>query len=150
MLSEICAEIKNYFVLEGDIHVGDWEISNGQISPFLNLPTDYIRIVGSRLNDGVYKVSELAEKLTDETFHGGIWIMSPPADFLALVEEIKEWQRVNGGADATNMSPFASESFGGYSYSKASGGNTEAGGAAVPTWQAQYANRLKIYRRIRA
>lgn len=149
MIGEICAEIKNYFVLEGDIHVGDWEISNGQISPSLDFPTEYIRIVGSRLNDGVYKVSELATKLNNETFHGGIWIMSPPAAFLALVNEIKEWQEVNGGVNSTNMSPYTSESFGGYSYSKASGGNTDTGGTAVPTWQAQYANRLKIYRRIR-
>lgn len=149
MIGEICAEIKNYFVLEGDIHVGDWEISDGQISPSLDFPTEYIRIVGSRLNDGVYKVSELATKLKNETFHGGIWIMSPPAAFLALVSEIEEWQDVNGGVNSTNMSPYTSESFGGYSYSKASGGNIDTGGAAVPTWQTQYANRLKIYRRIR-
>lgn len=150
MLGEICAEIKNYFVLNGDIHTGDWEISNGQISPSLNFPTEYIRIVGSRLNDGVYKVSELATTLKDETFHGGIWIMSVPADFLALASEIAEWQKVNGGVGSSNMSPFTSESFGGYSYSKASGGSIENGGASVPTWQSQYANRLKIYRKVRA
>lgn len=150
MLGEICAEIKNYFVHEDDIHIGDWEISNGQISPTIVFPTDYIRIVGSRLNDGVYKVSELTEHpLKDESFHGGIWIMSPTDDFLALVEEIKAWQTKNGGVDSAAMSPFQSESFGGYSYSKSSGGSSDGSGSSVPTWQGAFASRLKCYRRIR-
>lgn len=146
MIGEICAEIKNYFVYKNDIHIGDWVISNGQISPILDLPTGYIRIVGSRLNDGVHKVSDL--NLVDESFHGGIWIMSPPADFISLVKEIEDWQAKNGKADSAAMSPFQSESFGGYSYSKASGGSS-SGSSIVPTWQSVYASRLNRYRRIR-
>lgn len=145
MIGEICAEIKNYFVYKNDIHIGDWVISNGQISPILNLPTDYIRIVGSRLNDGVHKVSE--KNLVDESFHGGIWIMSPPKDFIALVKEIEDWQAINGKHDSAAMSPFQSESFGGYSYSKASGDSSN--GSSSPTWQNAYATRLSGYRRIR-
>ena len=145
MLGEICAEIKNYFVYKNDIHIGDWVISNGQISPILDLPTGYIRIVGSRLNDGVHKVSDL--NLVDESFHGGIWIMSPPADFISLVKEIEDWQAKNGKADSAAMSPFQSESFGGYSYSKASG-RSSSGSSIVPTWQSVYASRLNRYRRI--
>ena len=149
MLGEICAEIKNFFTDDEDRHVGDWVISNGTISPALDFPTDYFRITGSRLNNGVHKVSELTRKpLKDETFHGGIWIMSPPDDFLALVEEIKAWQTANGGADSQNMSPFQSESFGGYSYSKGSYSGS-AGSSAVPTWQSQYASRLRLYRKMR-
>lgn len=151
MLSEICAEIKNYFSYEEDRHVGDWTINDGVIAPSFDFKNvNYIRIVGSRLNDGVYKVSELATKLHNETFHGAIWLMSPPADFLSLVEEIESWQDANGKADSANMSPFQSESFGGYSYSKGStNSNSQAGVSSVPTWQSQYASRLKIYRRIR-
>ena len=151
MIGEICAEIKNYFVYEDDIHIGDWEISNGQISPVIVFPTDYIRIVGSRLNDGVYKVSDLVEHpLKDELFHGAIWIMSPTADFLALVDEISAWQDKNGGVDSANMSPFQSESFGGYSYSKGTNYSASQGSSApTTTWQAQFANRLSRYRRIR-
>lgn len=145
MLGEICAEIKNYFVYKNDIHIGDWVISDGQISPILDLPTGYIRIVGSRLNDGVHKVSDL--NLVDESFHGGIWIMSPPADFISLVKEIEDWQAKNGKADSAAMSPFQSESFGGYSYSKASG-RSSSGSSIVPTWQSVYASRLNRYRRI--
>lgn len=145
MLSEICAEIKNHFTYEEDRHVGDWTIKDGVVTPSLDFPTEYIRIVGSRLNDGVHKVSEM--QLKDETFHGGIWIMSPPNDFLALVAEIESWQEKYGGVASENMSPFTSESFDGYSYSKASG--SSAAGGVVTTWQGQYASRLKIYRRIR-
>lgn len=149
MLNEVCAEIKNYFTWEGDKHFGDFAIVGGQITPSIDLPTDYIRIVGSHLNDGVHKVSD-ADLVDEGTFHGAVWIMSPPADFLALVSEIESWQEMNGKADSTAMSPFQSESFGGYSYSKASGsGNAESGGASVPTWAGAYANRLKLYRRIR-
>ena len=149
MIGEICAEIKNYFTYEEDRHLGDWVISDGTISPSLDLPTEYIRIIGSRLNDGVHKVSEL-DKLLDEEFNGAIWIMSPTADFLSLVAEIEAWQEKNGSIDSVNMSPFQSESFGGYSYSKGSVGNSASGsGSSVPTWQSTYASRLNQYRRIR-
>lgn len=149
MIGEICAEIRNYFTYDEDKHIGDFVIDNGQISPIIDFPTDYIRIVGSRLNDGVYKVSDLVRNpLKDESFHGGIWVMSPPADFLALVAEIAAWQEKNGGADSNAMSPYQSESFGGYSYSKASS-NTDGGGSTVPTWQGAYVSRLNRWRRAR-
>ena len=148
MLTEICAEIKNYFTYESDRHIGDYAIVDGIITPSLDIPTDYIRIVGSRKNDDVHKLSDL-DHVDEDIFHGAIWIMSPPNDFLALVEEIESWQEMNGKADSQAMSPYQSESFGGYSYSKGSGGSG-AGSSSSPTWQSQYAPRLKIYRRISA
>lgn len=148
MIDEICAEIKNYFCPESDRHIDDWTISDGVLSPSLDFPTDYIRIVGSRLNDGVHKVSEM--NLVDEEWHGGVWIMSPPSDFLALVTEIEAWQNTYGGADSVLMSPYQSESFGGYSYSKASGNTGATGGTSVvPTWKSIYASRLSRWRRVR-
>lgn len=148
MLGEICADIKNFFTYKDDIHVGDFVIESGTISPALDIPTDYIRIVGSRLNDGVHKRGKDGFVLVDEAFHGAIWIMSPPADFLALAAEIEAWQDKNGGIDSAAMSPFNSESFGGYSYSK-SGGNAAGGSSSAgASWQSAFATRLKIYRRI--
>lgn len=150
MLGEICAEIRNFFTYSDDIHVGDWVIESGAISPVLSIPTDYIRIAGSRLNDGVHKRNKQGVfELADESFHGGIWVMSPPADFLALADEIAAWQAKNGGIDSPAMSPFNSESFGGYSYSK-SGGNASGGSSSAGAdWRAAFASRLSIYRRIR-
>ena len=150
MLAEICAEIKNYFThYDNDVIFGDFAIQEGHITPSIDFPTDYIRVIGSYKNDGVHKLSD--NDLIDEaTFHGAIWIMSPPADFLQLVSEIEEWQNNNGKADSQAMSPFQSESFGGYSYSKGSGSNSSSGGgSSVPTWQSTYASRLNVYRRIR-
>lgn len=148
MLNEICAEIKNYFTYESDRHVGDFAISGGVLSPSFDFPTNYFRILGSHNNDGIHKVSD--NDLVDEgTFHGSVWIMSPPVDFLALVSEIEAWQAKNGSADSVNMSPLQSESFYGYGYTKASGGTGGAGSSSVPTWQSTYASRLKRFRRIR-
>lgn len=140
MLNEVCAEIRNYFTYSRDIHIADWVISNGIITPSLDIPTNYIRIVGSRKNDGVHKVSEM--QLQDEAFHGGIWIMSIPADFLSLVAEIETWQASNGNPDSHAMSPFDSENLVGiYSYSKSTGTGA--------SWQNVYSSRLKQYRRLR-
>lgn len=147
MLSTICAEIRNYFTYEKDKHLGDFSIVDGQIQPSLSFPTDYIRIVGSHLNDGVHKVSKM--QLKDEgTFHGAVWIMSPPQAFLDLADEIEAWMEKNGQPTSEAMSPFQSESFGGYSYTKASGSSSD-GSTKGADWVGAYATRLNAYRRIR-
>jgi hypothetical protein len=152
MLNEVCLEINNFFNRNQPRLIGDFTISDGKITntDFLNVIKEdqYFRIIGSVFNDGVYKYSDTLE-LKDEEFHGALWLMAIPSDFLTLVGEIEEWQQKNGGVDSANMSPFTSESFGGYSYSKTSGGSAESGGSSVPTWQSTYAARLKNYRRIR-
>lgn len=140
MLTELCAELKNYFLRdrEADIHYGQYTISGGSIDlPFL-LDGQYFRIVGSVLNDGVYQypVSELA----DETFSGAIWAMSVPPTVIALAAEIDGWNKANADVLA---SPYQSESFAGYSYSK----GTSANGGAW-TWKDQFRNKLNAYRKI--
>lgn len=154
MLGLVCAEIRNFFTWESDKHIGDFAIDGGVITPSFDYKTDYIRISGSRKNDGVYKVSDILDTeknpLVDEgTFHGGIWEMSVPRDFIALVEEIEAWQDKYGGVNSENMSPFQSESFGGYSYSKRGSGSSNSGSSDVPTWKSTFASRLNAYRKIR-
>lgn len=147
MLTEICANIKNWFVHKGDTHLGKFAIVNGAITPPFDIPTDYIRIEGSHLNDGVHKVS--ASDLADEPeFCGRISVMSPPKAFLDLAAEIAEWQTKYGGADSSAMSPYSSESFGGYSYAKSSGGVSADGTVSGTTWQGAFANRLNVWRKI--
>lgn len=148
MLDEICAEIKNYFTYVGDRYIGDFTISGGEISPSFSFPTNYFRIIGSRLNDGIHKVTD-NDLIDEDKFHGAVWIMSPPKDFLDLVAEIEAWEEKYGGVESANMSPYQSESFGGYSYSKASSGNGAGGVSSVPTWKSIYASQLKRFRRIR-
>ncbi len=150
MLNEICAEIKNYFTFETDKHFGDFEIIDGRLTPSFDVSTDYIRIVGSHKNDGVHKRGADGFELIDEgKFHGAVWVMSPTADFLGLVAEIEQWETKYGGVDSVSMSPFQSESFGGYSYSKASGGTDGSGATIAPSWRNAFSKRLNIYRKIR-
>lgn len=142
LIDEICTEIRNYFCEDVDKHIGTFTINDGVISPSLDLSqTSLIRIVGSRYNDGVHYSNET---FADETFHGGIWVMSPPQAFLDLYKEIETWQNKYGSADSAGMSPYQTESFGGYSYSKPYGS-----GELNVTWQSAFRNRLKIFRRAR-
>lgn len=145
VIDEICADIRNYFTADEDKHIGNFVIEDGVLTPPLSLPqTTLIRISGSRYNDGIHRSDE---KLIDEAFRGGVWVMSPPQAFLELVEEIEEWQEKNGGADSPAMSPYQSESFGGYSYSKAGAGSGDS--STGNTWKSAYKQRLNIYRRAR-
>lgn len=141
MLTELCAELKNYFLRDADkdIHKGEYTIENGSIElPFL-ITGQYFRIVGSVLNDGVYKYP--TDQLANETFTGAVWAMAVPLSVIALAAEIDEWNTKN--AEALS-SPYTSESFGGYSYTKA--GSSANGGAY--SWTDQFSSRLAKYRRL--
>jgi hypothetical protein len=121
-----------------ELYGGEFKIENGSISlPFL-LDGQYFRIVGSVLNDGVYKYP--ATDLTDETFHGAIWALAVDPALVELSEEIAEWQKQNKKAVE---SPFQSESFGGYSYTVKNSGNGES-----YSWKKAFASRLNQWRKI--
>ena len=149
MIDDVCAEVKNYFIRE--ILINDYAVIGGVLTPSVNTEARYIRIVGSMKNDGVHDLTDTKDTLTNEsTFHGAVWIMAVPQDFIDLYGEIKDWQTANGGVNSVAMSPFQSESFGGYSYSKGAGGSGGSGKqASIPTWQSMYASRLNKYRRVR-
>ena len=145
MLTEICAYLKNYFLpnRDDDIHAGDFVISNGSMEQLDYLQEgQYFRIVGSAFNDGVWQYP--AYQLQDEAFTGAVWAMRVPPSLIALAAEIEQWQADNAKVLA---SPFQSESFGGYAYSKASGGRGDGSYAAL-TWKDQFATRLNPYRRL--
>ncbi len=143
MLTELCAELKNYFLRDrdADIHYGEYTISGGSIDlPFL-LDGQYFRIVGSVLNDGVYQYPAVG--LTDEVFSGAVWAMAVPPAVIALAADIEAWNEKNS---ETLSSPYVSESFGGYSYTKATTGGVGTSGAF--TWRDQFASRLAKWRRL--
>ena len=147
MLSQICLYLNNWFDWNMSHYYGTFTISGGALNIAGDIqPNQYYRIVGSVFNDGVYQRGK--ETLVDETFEGAIWLMAVPKDVLDLATEIKAWQDKYGGISSENMSPFQSESFGGYSYQKASGGNSTASGSTVPTWQGVFADRLRRYKKI--
>ena len=103
MLTEICAELRNWFVVP----------------------------------DGVHQYP--ASDLTDEVFHGAVWAMAVPPTLIALSAEIEEYNK----SDAGKASPFTSESFGGYAYTKA----TDANGAPIG-WKKAFASRLNKWRKL--
>lgn len=144
-LTEICANLKNYFLR--DKHSGTFTITSGSAPLVTLLEGQYFRIVGSVLNDGVWQntAADLAN-LRNETFSGEIWSMGVPRDFEKLCEDIAAWRNKNEGADSVNMSPYTSESFGGYSYSK--GGSGSSGSGTAVSWQQQFSSRLSTYRRV--
>ena len=146
MLTELCAEIRNYFLRDyrKDIHAGTFTISGGDIESLFFLSAgQYFRIVGSIFNDGVWKYGEGG--LTDESFTGEIWAMAVPPAVIALSEEVDAWKDANA---EVLSSPYQSESFGGYSYSKGSGSTGTSGRIGAYSWQDQFASKLSPYRRI--
>lgn len=144
-LTDFCGECRNYFIRgAADIHFGTYEISGGFIQPLDFLQEgQYFRICGSVFNDGVWVYP--FDGLRDEIFTGSVWAMSVPSDALALADEIDRWAEKNG--EAIN-SPYQSESFDGYSYTKSYSG-AASGAASAITWQGQFASRLNRFRKLR-
>lgn len=103
----------------------------------------WYRIEGSLLNDGLHK--HPADDLQDETFDGTITMLAIPKALLLVVEDIGAWQTANG--DAVD-GPYASESFGGYSYTLRSDGSSGAGGGGLSGWRLAFRDRLNPWRKI--
>ena len=139
MLEQVLMNIRRWFPVEGGIHSGTFTIKDGGITlPFL-ADGQYFRICGSVFNDGLHQYNVL--DLVDETFNGTIWALAIPKSVIELADEIQKWQEKNREA---SVSPYQSESFGGYSYSKAT--DAETGGAV--TWQSAFKRQLGAWRKI--
>ena len=135
-LTNLCAELRNYF--ETEKRFGTFTISGGSISPsdFLQ-DGQYFRIVGSVFNDGVHR--HPAHDLTDETFDGAVWAMAVPPAVIELLQKIQEFE----AATANAPTAYTSESFGGYSYTKA----TDENGLPVG-WKSVFRSELNKLRKL--
>lgn len=137
MLFEAMSYCKNWFVTEihkGNISIQDNTINlNGkEFTP--NAYTDFLRLIGGHTNEQMFDSSKVLE---NDEFEGEIWELAPPQEFIKLCDKIREWNDENKPNDKT------SESFGGYSYSKATNNN------GVPlTWQDVFAKELRAYKKI--
>lgn len=141
MLEQILDYIHNYF--ERDIVDGSFTIFDGSVVLDFLQDGQYFRIHGSVFNDGVHRYP--ANDLTDETFTGQVWAMAVPPAVVALADEITAW--VDKYGDAMN-SPYQSESFGGYSYSKGSGQNSSNDSSNPADWRVVFGSRLNHWRKI--
>lgn len=139
MLEQILQHLRNWFLVPGGIHEGTYTIKGGVIAlPFLQ-NGQYFRICGSVFNDGLHRYP--CTDLQTETFTGTVWALAVPQAVVNLSEEIGAWQEKNGEA---SVSPYQSESFGGYTYTQAT--DTKGGGAV--TWEAAFRKRLNQWRKI--
>ena len=139
MLTDLCQELHNWFN-DGEVVVGNFTITNSEISlPFLQ-DGQYYRIVGSVFNDGVHQYG-VSSSLIDETFYGSVWPMRIPQAVIALSGKIDTWVSTN---EQSALSPYQSESWGGYSYSLKSGG----GESGSLSWQSVFAKELNRWRKM--
>ena len=139
MLEQVLMHLKNWFLVPGGIHEGTYTIEDGGIAlPFL-ANGQYFRICGSVFNAGLHQYP--AGDLKTETFDGTVWALAVPQAVIDLASEIEAWDKKNGEA-ASGI--YQSESFGGYSYTKAT---DSASGGAV-TWQSAFRSRLSAWRKL--
>lgn len=139
MLEQVLRHLNNWFLVE--IHEGTFTVENGSIAlPFLQT-NQYFRICGSVFNDGLHQYP--STDLTDEIFTGTVWALAVPKAVVTLSEDIASWQEKNGEAVA---SPYQSESFGGYSYTKRSAGSDSG---TLNGWQDAFRGRLNDWRKLK-
>lgn len=146
MLYEICEHLNNFFDKRDGEYInrsdGTFVISNGVISPLSSsmIAGQYIRIVGSLLNDGIYLLpSNLTiASLVNETFTGAVFGLAIPKDLVTLDSEITAYVAANPA------SGYVSESFGGWSGTKATGSN-----GAPLSWKSVFAARLNRWRKLK-
>ena len=135
MLEELLDTIHNWF--DKDYLIGELSIVDGELvlpHQFLQ-ECQYYRIVGSVFNDGLHQWP--GDDLTDEEFEGEVWALAVPVAVVELANEIDAWCKANP------ESPYTSESFGGYSYTK----GTAADGMPM-RWQDVFRRQLNRWRKL--
>lgn len=142
-LEDVLEEIHNFFISEV-VHVTACPIEGGE------LPADvaahvkrgaWYAIEGSSQNDGLHL--HPATDLTDETFDGTVTTLAVPRTLLRLCEDIYAWKAdYLAGRGKALQSGFASESFGGYTYSRK---DFTSGGSG---WRQAFAQDLNRWRKI--
>lgn len=140
ILTQICGELNNWFTdRNAGAAYGTYEIKNG------TLPLDHItegqcvRIVGSIFNDGVHMYPFY--DLQDETFTGAVMPMRIPPEVMQIAAEV---QRIEAEGGNTSVSPYTSESFGGYSYTRA----TDSNGVPLSDMSLLVNQRLEKWRKM--
>ena len=147
IVEQVLWHIHNRF--ERDIMpVSGCEVSGHQLPESIAIPEGaWYWVEGSLFNDGLHL--HPATDLTDETFDGAITTCAIPKALLAVCEEIEQWvDAYNEGASKALRSPYASESFGGYTYSTKTGIGSQNGSPGLTGWQAEFSSRLNPWRKI--
>ncbi len=136
-IPQIMRDIRNGFpacALEGA-----WRLHGGMLTPCEALPDEgWVVLEGTACQDGIHHLGKggALDGAADEDWTGRVWLLAPPADFLALCGEIARW------VDQAPEAGVLRESFGAYSRTAVT-----TGGRPV-TWQEAFAQALMPYRRM--
>lgn len=146
-MTELCAELRNYFDRGLPKYFGDIEIKDGHIEldgKIDLLAGQYFRVEGSVFNNGVHVYPKW--DMVDEVFHGSVWAMAVPPAVIALCGEMDEWEKKY----AEEISkPYSSEAISGvYSYTRAQGGSATGGSSPTVTAFDMFARKLNKWRKI--
>lgn len=142
MLEQVLDYIHNYFIDE--IHSGKFSIKNGALDVDFLKDGQFYYIKGSVFSDGLHQFKAHVKNMRDEDFAGEVWAMAVPPAVIAISNEIDDWIAQYSKIIDT---PYQSESFGGYSYSKAAGGNNNSK-STMYGWQEKFGERLNRWRKI--
>lgn len=145
LLEEVLWHIHNWFARE-TMTVSGCTIADGALPASVEAKMhdgQWYRIEGSYLNDGLHR--HPAVDLEDETFGATITLLAIPKALLSLVEEIGAWQEANGKA---LEGPYASESFGGYSYTLKTDSAAQNGSGGLSGWRLAFRDRLNPWRKM--
>jgi len=143
-ITKLMRECNNYFASWGEY--GNYKVENNVLEVRgTYFKGQYVRVMGSIMNDGVYKVESYVDSkitlqnLTDEEFCGYIYSLSVPKDFIFLSEQIEEY---TSSIDIKKIN-ITSESFNNYSKSIATGQN-----GSVLKWQDIFNGDIQVYKKI--
>ena len=145
LLEEVLTHIHNWFVRE-TVEVEACGIEGGALPTELTdkmLDGQWYRVQGSYLNDGLHLNPD--DTLLDETFSGTVSLLAVPRPLLVVVEDIAAWQDANG---SVSDGPYASESFGGYTYTLKTSNGAQNGPQGLSGWRLAFADRLNPWRKI--
>lgn len=97
-LYDLMNKCNNYFII--DYENGDFVIQNKVIELNGNYKVNqYIRIINSLFNDGIYKIVRIDGKKieldngVDEGFNGYVCGLKVPNDFIKLLDKINEYEK---------------------------------------------------------
>lgn len=147
MLEEVLRYVNNRFDLDSNgnpygSRSGTFLVEDGSLEIEGLLDGQYFWVEGSVLNDGLHLYPD--NGMNDEQFDGRIVFLVVPNSVVDTAAEIEAWNLKN--ADVVN-SPLQSESFGGYSYTRA-GGGAEGNETPSEAWKLQFGGRLRPYRKL--
>lgn len=139
MLEAILNSLHNWFLIPGAARSGTFEVASGTLDVDFLQWDQFFRVEGSVFNDGLHR--HPATCMQDEVFCGTVYPMAVPRAVIKLAEEIEAWCENNPETDKI------SESFDGYSYTRASNGQNSSN-ASVSRWETAFAGRLRPWKKV--